>query len=61
MDADNKTPDGEGGECPKRVFRLLPRLAVKPTPKGEDPKAFFRRMSQRAQMQNPNPGEAARA
>jgi hypothetical protein len=61
MDNDNKIPNGKVGECPKRTFWLLPRTAIKPAYKGEDPKAFFRRMSQRAQMANPNPGEAIRA
>ena len=61
MDDNQNYPNGKVGECPKRTFWLLPRPGVKPAYKGEDPKAFFRRMSQRAQMQYPNPGEAARA
>ena len=60
MDNQSK-PNRRVGECPKRTFWLLPRPAVKPAYKGEDPKAFFRRMSQRAQLAGPNPGEAARA
>jgi hypothetical protein len=58
---DQNNPNGKVGECPKRTFWLLPRPAIKPAYKGEDAKTFFRRMAQRAQMQNPNPGEAARA
>ena len=61
MDDNQNYPNGKVRECPKRTFWLLPRPAGWPVPKGEDPKALFRRMSQRAQMQNPNPGEAARA
>jgi hypothetical protein len=61
MDDNQNYPNGKVRECPKRTFWLLPRPAVKPAYNGEDPKAFFRRMSQRAQMQYPNPGEAARA
>jgi hypothetical protein len=58
---DNNTVNGRREESPKEIFRLLPRPAVKPTYKGEDPKAFLRRMGQRVQRQNLNPGEAARA
>jgi hypothetical protein len=59
MDDNNNITNGRVGECPKRVFWLLPRPAIKPACKGEDPKAFIRRMSLRAQMANPNPVEAA--
>ena len=52
---------GKVGECPKQTFWLLPRPAVKPAYNGEDPKRIFRRMSERARLQDPNPGEAARA
>ena len=58
---DQINPNRRVGECPKRIFWLLPRPPVKPAYKGEDPKAFFRRISQRPQMANPNPGGAARA
>jgi hypothetical protein len=61
MDNNQNNPNGKVGECPKRVFRLLPRPAIKPAYKGEDPKTFLRRMALRAQMANPNPGEAIRA
>ena len=53
---DQNNPSGKVRECPKRTFWLLPRPAVKPAYNGEDAKAFFRRMSQRAQMRYPNPG-----
>ena len=58
---DNNTLNGKGGESPKAIFRLLPRPAIKPACKGEDPKEFLRRMGQRVQRQNPNPGQAAHA
>lgn len=61
MDDIKSNRNGEAGECPKRVFRLLSRPAVKPAPKGEDPKQFLRRIAPRAQMQNLNPIEVARA
>ena len=61
MDDNQNNPNGRVGECPKRIFWLLPRQVNRPVPKGEDPKTFLRRMSLRAQMANPNPGEAARA
>jgi hypothetical protein len=61
MDNNKNNPNAEVGECPKRVFRLLPRPAVRPAYQGEDPKAFLRRMSQRVQIANPNPAEVARA
>ena len=61
MDDTKNNPNGRVGECPRRTFWLLPRPAIKPAYKGEDPKRFFRRMSERARLQNPNPGEAARA
>jgi hypothetical protein len=49
MDEDINHPRRRVGEDPKELFRHLPRLAVKPVPKGEDPKDFFRRMSAQRQ------------
>jgi hypothetical protein len=53
MDENNNNPNREVGEDPKRVFRLLPRPAVK---KGEDPKDFLRRMSALRRRDAANPG-----
>ena len=57
MDDNKNNPNREVGECPKRVFRLLPRPAIKPAYTGEDPKRFFRRMAAlRRGDANPGPG-----